>query len=284
MESTAGKQHCTPCQLKWTRTSDSRKLNYPLSDQSLGTPQRQEPVAAEDTDTTAILSQLPVPVEEHPGTNGRHVTSIPRSSQETVSFLYNFLPFLNFSNSFYNFLDFQYALAAVSKLVVSSDDILAGLWELHSEALADILDLTIDYDILEMPPPIQEEVPQWMVNFMSSDKEPAEPNNNPPPGFPELPPNPTPSPPPLPSPVPEPLLPDMPELTWDDYLMIAGLEEIEPPSDHEELQEPSSPTITQSPVAPPMPSPEPVNHTFVDDMSIGSSAEPESSMEFQIHR
>ena len=102
-----------------------------------------------------IRSQLRVPMEGHRGTERQSITKPESCSKNTVfqkPFL-PFLPILTFSNNSYNFSNFQLALAAVSQLVVSSDDILAGLWNLHSEALADILDMTIDYDILELPPP-----------------------------------------------------------------------------------------------------------------------------------
>ncbi len=36
------------------------------------------------------------------------------------------------------------------------------------------MDMELDYDILEQPPPIEEEQPQWYVNFLNSDREPAE--------------------------------------------------------------------------------------------------------------
>lgn len=91
-------------------------------------------------------------MEEHRGIKRQSLTPEPRSiSKNNVSFLTTFLPYLTFSNCFSNFSNFQIALAAVSKLVVSSDDILAGLWNLHAEAMADILDMTLDYEILQLP-------------------------------------------------------------------------------------------------------------------------------------
>ena len=142
--------------------------------------------------------------------------------------------------------------------------------------------MSLDYDVLKMPPPIMEEMPQWMLNFMSSDKELAEPNLPvSPPGFPEF------------SPLdalgalspllatPEPLPPPMPELSWDYYFAIAGLEEIEPLSDEEELPqtpppEQLTPTTSATLSAPSISS--------LEDKGTVSSAEPESSIEYQIHR
>ena len=132
-------------------------------------------------------------------------------------------------------------LAAVTQSMVSNEeDILANLWELHSEALCDIMNITLDYDILALPPPIVEEPPQWYINFLNSDREPAksptrparEPTPEPPVDLPaidnKLPELPALSPPP-------------PEPSWEDYLAIAGLEEVEPLSDVDSLpQTPSS--------------------------------------------
>lgn len=99
-------------------------------------------------------------MEEHRGNRALSLSPKP-PLQESESFI-PFLPFQKFSfiNSFSNFQELTYVLAAITKTVVSSDDILDSLWDLHSEALADILDMSIEYEILELPPPIIDEPPQ----------------------------------------------------------------------------------------------------------------------------
>ena len=248
-------------------------------------------------------------MEGHRGTKRQAlVRPEPCSNTEEKPFL-PFLPFsyLNFSNNFSNFYSFESALAAVTKLVVASNDILAGLWDLHSEALADILDMEVEYDILELPPPIIEETPQWMLNFMSSDREPANPGDaSPPHELPDLPSQdriPTPLPeltwddvnfldspnepyPTLEPPEPyldEPLLPYMPELTWEDYLTIAGLEEIEQVTDTEDMPLTPSPATTPSTYSP-VSDPAHAEASPVDAISTISPAEPVSSLEYQIQR
>lgn len=128
-------------------------------------------------------------MKEHRGIRALSLSPKPPLQETELSFIQSFSK-LSFTNNFFNFKYLTFVLAAVTKTVVSSDDILASLWDLHSEALADILDMTIDYDILELPPPIIDEPPQWYVNFINSDREPAgSPLRNtdvPPPGLPAL--------------------------------------------------------------------------------------------------
>ena len=182
---------------------------------------------------------------------------------------------------------------------------------------------SIEYDILELPPPIEEEPPQWIVNFLNSDREPAESGDTSPPrGLPDLPlqdhtPSPLPeltwndvdfldndssaesgntSAPPgfpdlplqdrTPSPTPyidEPMLPYMPDLPWEDYLTIAGLEEVEQVTDTEDM--PPTPSQALSPSTHlPISSPAHPKDSPVEDICTDSSAEPESSLEYQIQR
>jgi hypothetical protein len=58
-------------------------------------------------------------------------------------------------------------------MVSTDDDVLANLWDLHAHDLCDIMNMELDYDILELPRPIIEEPPQWYLNFINSDREPA---------------------------------------------------------------------------------------------------------------
>lgn len=124
-----------------------------------------------------------------------------------------------------------------------------------------------------------------MINFINSDKDPAEPIETTPPGFPDLPPVPAPPSPTPPSPgtpPPELTMPDMPELTWDDYLMIDGLEEVEPVSDLEDI--PTTPRRSPPMTTPPAIVIDSSNSSASDDSGRISPAEPESSMEYQIRR
>lgn len=258
-------------------------------------------------------------MEGHRGTRRQALTE-PKPCSNTDK-IFSFVPFytLNFSNNFLNFSSFQSALAAVSQLVVSSSDVLAGLRDLHSEALADILDMEIEYDILELSPPIEDEPPQWMVNFINSDREPAESGDaSPPRGVPDLPlqdPSPEPLPeltwedldllgdspaesgdtmaPPVfpdlplqdttPSPSPPVDEPYMPDLPWEDYLMVAGLEEVEQMTDTEDMPSTTSPALTPPTYSPVSPSIH-QEDSPVADICTDSSAEPESSLEYQIQR
>ena len=216
-------------------------------------------------------------MEDHRGVNALAPTpTLAPAETETESkskSFYNTYLLPSFSNSFSNFTDFKSVLAAVVQPVVSDDeDILGNLWNLHSEALADILDLSIDFDILEQPPPVIDEVPDWYINFLNSDREPAK---SPPRPSPIL----TPEPPQLPAidlvqPELPPISPPPPELSWEEYLKLAGLEEVEPPSDEE-----SVPTTPSPPATPSVASPDPSAESGTD-----ASIEPESSLEWQNKR
>ena len=232
-----------------------------------------------EEDPRRVSGQPRVVMEDHRGDRAlrhtqdlaNHTDTIAHQKSFYTNSFYTHFPF-SFNNLSSNFIDLCKSLAGVIRTVVSDDeDIMANLWNLHSEALIDILDLTLDFDILELPPPIIEEVPDWYVNFINSDREPA-----------KSPPRPTPLPLPEPSPpVLNPELPDLPpvetsppELTWEEYLKLGGLEEVEAPSDEESL--PQSPMPFVSPI--------PVPQFLPDESNTSASIEPESSMEWQHQR